>query len=203
MYGFSDHMFKFETKPSLYLLCFRLKAYITVLNMVFSINIAMISHSTELCCDCCGYKHLKGTLSDPLSIFCYVKNSCSRWSKSSFCYLYVCKSTIPCWLLCLAFLLSGFELPVMSACISSEAAASHAEMQEWYYHDTLVSGFSLGNMFCSTLLRLQHSPKYGKGVAPICYGTSAFKQLWARIADPAYLQSPVSVRDRTLDPWWK
>lgn len=56
------------------------------------------------------------------------KNICSLWFKFKFLlFVSECKSTIPCWLSRLAFLLSGCELPVMSACASCKAVASCAE----------------------------------------------------------------------------
>lgn len=121
-------------------------------------------------------------------------------------FKYECKSTIPCWLLRLAFLLSACELPVMSACVSREAAASRAETQECHCHDTATSGFFLGNPSCSTPLPLQHSLRFGKGTALICHGPS---ELWLLLAGLAgslthlhytpYLQSPISMRDGVLD----
>lgn len=52
------------------------------------------------------------------------KNICSLWFKFKF-LLFVSerKSTIPCWLSRLAFLLSGCELPVMSPCVSVASCA--------------------------------------------------------------------------------
>ena len=83
------------------------------------------------------------------------------------------KSTVPCWLLCLEFLRSDCApSSVMSAQVYCEAATSRAEMQEWYYVDTVTSGFSLGNPLCSTPFLLQAN--YSKGVVLICQGISKF-----------------------------
>lgn len=58
------------------------------------------------------------------------ENICSQWSRSIFLPFVKWKRTLPCWSLFLAFVLSGRELPVMSA-------------GHWHYQDTVGSGSSL------------------------------------------------------------
>lgn len=96
-----------------------------VLNTVFNVNMAILNRSIELRCDCFGCKHFGLKRLSYLNLFFFLLHKellRSLWSR--------CKSTVPCWLLFLASLLTGCELPAMSACVSREAAVSRAKMQE-------------------------------------------------------------------------
>lgn len=112
---------------------FQIISLIPALNRVFSVNMAIINYSIELW-PWLFWIFTFWSETPKRSIFFYTENCYVFYDQGQVLSICMCesKSTVPCWLLCLAFLLSGCELPVMSACVSCEAAASYAKMQVWY-----------------------------------------------------------------------